>query len=119
MSLVHWRARDSLLHPLTGKSRTAAITLIKGKMEEVVLPVDKVDIISLSLGTSVGWLDNTPIQIYQDYLATIGVHIVAAAGNERTEGLFYSEQPAAGLLTNAVGATYATPVFCQAKVNPD
>lgn len=45
MSLVRWRARDSLLHPLTGKSRTAAITLIKGKMEEVVLPVDKVDII--------------------------------------------------------------------------
>ena len=45
MSLVRWRARDSLLHPLTGKPRTAAITLIKGKMEEVVLPVDKVDII--------------------------------------------------------------------------
>ena len=45
VSLVRWRARDSLLHPLTGKPRTAAITLIKGKMEEVVLPVDKVDII--------------------------------------------------------------------------
>lgn len=72
--------------------------------------VDKVDIISLSLGSSVGWLDNSPIQIYQDYLATIGVHIVAAAGNERTEGLFYSEQPAAGLLTNAVGATYDAAV---------
>ena len=83
--------------------------LVLAAVQRAVL-VDKVDIISLSLGSSVGWLDNTPIQIYQDYLATIGVHIVAAAGNERTEGLFYSEQPAAGLLTNAVGATYDTSV---------
>lgn len=81
--------------------------LVLAAVQRAVL-VDKVDIISLSLGSSVGWLNNSPIQIYQDYLATIGVHIVAAAGNERTEGLFYSEQPAAGLLTNAVGATDPT-----------
>lgn len=92
--------------------------LVLAAVQRAVL-VDKVDIISLSLGTSVGWLDNTPIQIYQDYLATVGVHIVAAAGNERTEGLFYSEQPAAGLLTNAVGGTYATPVlFFGGRNNP-
>ncbi|GAA5984107.1 hypothetical protein JCM10908_006053 [Rhodotorula pacifica] len=67
--------------------------------------VDKVDIVTMSLGSAVGWLDNTPIQIYQDYLATIGVHVVASAGNDRVEGAFFSEGPAAGLVTNAVGAT--------------
>ncbi|POY75116.1 hypothetical protein BMF94_1746 [Rhodotorula taiwanensis] len=74
--------------------------------------VDNCDIINLSLGSAVGWLDNTAIQIYQDYLATVGVQVVASAGNDRVEGPFFSESPAAGLTTNAVGAT--DPVYLPA-----
>ncbi|BGP55847.1 hypothetical protein JCM8202v2_003454 [Rhodotorula sphaerocarpa] len=66
--------------------------------------VDHVDIVSLSLGGAVGWLDDTAVQIYQNFLATVGVQVVAAAGNDRSEGPFFSESPAAGLLTNAVAS---------------
>lgn len=68
--------------------------------------VDHVDIVSLSLGGAVGWLDDTAVQIYQNFLATVGVQVVAAAGNDRSEGPFFSESPAAGLLTNAVASVY-------------
>ncbi|GAA6050305.1 hypothetical protein JCM3770_002954 [Rhodotorula araucariae] len=66
---------------------------------------DGVDVINISLGSVVSWLADSPTQIIAEYLATQGVAVVAAAGNDRTEGLFFASAPAAGLSTIAVGAT--------------
>jgi len=66
---------------------------------------DGVDVINVSLGSVVSWTNNSPTQIMAEYLASQGVAVVASAGNDRTEGLFFAEGPAAGLATTAVGAT--------------
>ncbi|BGP48624.1 hypothetical protein JCM10450v2_004500 [Rhodotorula kratochvilovae] len=66
---------------------------------------DGVDVINISLGSVVSWLDNSPTQIVAEYLASQGVAVIAAAGNDRTEGLFFAAAPAAGRSIIAVGAT--------------
>ncbi|GAA5897987.1 hypothetical protein JCM8208_003218 [Rhodotorula glutinis] len=66
---------------------------------------DGADVINVSLGSVVSWTNNSPTQIMAEYLASQGVAVVASAGNDRTEGLFFAEGPAAGLATTAVGAT--------------
>jgi subtilisin family serine protease len=47
---------------------------------------DGVQIISMSIAGGVGWTDLTPSQILSEHLSSQGVHIVAAGGNEQTEG---------------------------------
>ncbi|GAA6003704.1 uncharacterized protein JCM10292_000694 [Rhodotorula paludigena] len=66
---------------------------------------EDVDVINISLGTPVGFLNNSVTQIIAEYLASRGVHVVASAGNDRTEGLFFSNAPAAGFSSTGVGAT--------------
>lgn len=67
---------------------------------------DDVDVINVSLGSVVSWINNSPTQIVAEYLATQGIAVVASAGNDRTEGLFFAAGPAAGVATLAVGATW-------------
>lgn len=46
-----------------------------------------VDVVSISIGGSVGWLDVTPTQVVIDYLTeTKGINVVVAMGNDGSEG---------------------------------
>ncbi|GAA5967711.1 hypothetical protein JCM11641_005742 [Rhodosporidiobolus odoratus] len=65
---------------------------------------DGADVISMSIAGGVGWLDITPSQILAEYLGTQNVHVIAAGGNERTEGLFFTDTPAATMQGTIVGA---------------
>ncbi|GAA5999830.1 hypothetical protein JCM10207_005930 [Rhodosporidiobolus poonsookiae] len=65
---------------------------------------DGVQVASLSLGSGIGWLDLTPSQVIIDYLAGQGMHIAVAGGNERSEGLFFTDYPAATVQGTAVGS---------------
>ncbi|GAA5820677.1 hypothetical protein JCM11251_003108 [Rhodosporidiobolus azoricus] len=67
-----------------------------------------VQVISMSIAGGVGWLDLTPSQIMSEYLSSQGVHVVAAGGNERTEGLFFADSPAATVQGTVVGAADTT-----------
>ncbi|GEM09984.1 subtilisin-like protease [Rhodotorula toruloides] len=69
---------------------------------------DKVNVVSMSLGSSVGWLDDSPVQIMASYLGSKGIHVVASVGNERNEGLFAADQPAASILGTGVGGVDPT-----------
>lgn len=60
----------------------------------------------MSLGSSVGWLDDSPVQIMASYLGSKGIHVVASVGNERNEGLFAADQPAASRIGTGVGGVY-------------
>jgi hypothetical protein len=72
---------------------------------------DNVNIVTMSLGSSVGWLDDSPTQIMATYLATKGIHVLASDGNERTEGLFFADQPAASRTGTAVGSVCVSAHF--------
>ncbi|GAA5924678.1 hypothetical protein JCM10213_000413 [Rhodosporidiobolus nylandii] len=63
-----------------------------------------VNVVSMSIAGGVGWLDVTPSQIVVEYLSSQGVHVVAAGGNERTEGLFTTDEPGATVQGTVVGA---------------
>ncbi|GAA5902564.1 hypothetical protein JCM6882_009318 [Rhodosporidiobolus microsporus] len=67
-----------------------------------------VQVISLSIAGGVGWLDLTPSQIMTEYLSSQGVHVIAGGGNERTEGLFFADAPAATVQGTVVGAVDTT-----------
>ncbi|GAA5865737.1 hypothetical protein JCM8547_002761 [Rhodosporidiobolus lusitaniae] len=71
------------------------------------------DVISMSIAGGIGWTDLNPSQILTEYLSKQGVHVVAAGGNERTEGLFFTDTPAATKLGTVVGAVDTTyyPAF--------
>ncbi|GAA5939392.1 uncharacterized protein JCM15063_004509 [Sporobolomyces koalae] len=65
---------------------------------------ENVDILSLSIAGGVGWLDNSPSQIITEYLTAKGIHVVVASGNDGTEGLFFSDSPAATIGGTSVGS---------------
>ncbi|GAA5857730.1 hypothetical protein JCM1840_000887 [Sporobolomyces johnsonii] len=65
---------------------------------------DGANIISMSLAGGVGWLDVTPSQILTEYLTAQGVHVLAANGNEGTEGMFFTDTPAATIGGTSVGS---------------
>ncbi|BGP32519.1 hypothetical protein JCM10296v2_004300 [Rhodotorula toruloides] len=69
---------------------------------------DNVNIVTMSLGSSVGWLDDSPVQIMANYLGSKGIHVVASVGNERNEGLFAADQPAASRIGTGVGGVDPT-----------
>lgn len=56
---------------------------------------DNADIISMSLGGNAGWIDASPLQQLVNTLADENIVVVSAAGNERSEGLFWASAPAA------------------------
>ena len=71
---------------------------------------DGVDIISMSLAGPNGWSEDPHIVI-ADRLASKGVIIVAAAGNDGVDGLFYSSHPGAGQNVISVGSVDNTAYF--------
>ncbi|GAA6060992.1 hypothetical protein JCM10212_000678 [Sporobolomyces blumeae] len=56
---------------------------------------DKCDIVSLSLGGSAGWLDQSPSQTIVEKMNRMGIFTTISAGNDRSEGLFFANGPAA------------------------
>jgi len=55
---------------------------------------DGCDIISMSIVSGGGWLKASPSEVLIDELTAKGVVFSIAAGNDRAEGLFFSEEPA-------------------------
>ncbi|CEQ43168.1 SPOSA6832_05076, partial [Sporobolomyces salmonicolor] len=79
---------------------------------------DGANVISMSLAGGVGWLDVTPSQILTEYLTAQGVHVLAANGNEGTEGMFFTDSPAATIGGTSVGSVdveyypaYSAPIL--------
>lgn len=55
---------------------------------------DGCNVISLSLGMGIGWLEATPSQILLDYLVNVEKrHIFNANGNEGSEGKYRTAEP--------------------------
>ncbi|KDE02645.1 hypothetical protein MVLG_06804 [Microbotryum lychnidis-dioicae p1A1 Lamole] len=57
-------------------------------------PQDKPDIISMSLGAPNSWSNSGAQEYVLNKLIAKGIHVVAAAGNEQIEGMFFASQPA-------------------------
>ncbi|ORY84132.1 peptidase S8/S53 domain-containing protein [Leucosporidium creatinivorum] len=69
---------------------------------------DGCNIVSLSLGSSGGWVDSDPSSVLVAKLNSLGVVTTVSAGNERTEGLFWTDAPAATLTGISVGSVDVT-----------
>ncbi|GAA6041120.1 hypothetical protein JCM8097_004125 [Rhodosporidiobolus ruineniae] len=79
--------------------------IVKGMMRALQ---DGAQVVSISIAGGQGWIDTSPSQVVADYLASQGVHVIMAAGNERTEGAFFADGPAATYGGTAVGAVDTT-----------
>ncbi|GAA5925680.1 uncharacterized protein JCM15063_005088 [Sporobolomyces koalae] len=69
---------------------------------------DKCDIVSLSLGGSAGWLDQSPSQSIVERMNAQGIITTVSAGNDESEGLFYANGPAATRTGLSVGSVDVT-----------
>ncbi|GAA6020873.1 hypothetical protein JCM11491_000015 [Sporobolomyces phaffii] len=69
---------------------------------------DKCDIVSLSLGGSAGWLDQSPSQTIVERMNAMGIVTTISAGNDQSEGLFYANGPAATTTGISVGSVDVT-----------
>lgn len=67
---------------------------------------DKCDIVTLSLGGSAGWLDQSPSQTIVERMNAMGIITTVSAGNDQSEGLFYANGPAATRTGISVGSVY-------------
>ncbi|GAA5857877.1 hypothetical protein JCM1840_000947 [Sporobolomyces johnsonii] len=65
---------------------------------------DDCDIVTLSLGGSAGWLEQSPSQVVVERLNSMGIVTTVSAGNDRAEGLFFADGPAATTSGIAVGS---------------
>lgn len=65
---------------------------------------DGCNVINLSLGSSGGWVDADPSSVLVAKLNGLGVVTAVSAGNERSEGLFWTDAPAATLTGISVGS---------------
>ncbi|SCV72222.1 BQ2448_4916 [Microbotryum intermedium] len=65
---------------------------------------DRADVINMSLGGPVGWLDGSPTQALVERLNAKGIVTMSAAGNEQAEGMFFAEFPAASRTGVAVAS---------------
>ncbi|BGP16666.1 hypothetical protein JCM10213v2_004668 [Rhodosporidiobolus nylandii] len=66
---------------------------------------DNCDVISMSLGSNVGWLGASPSQVVVERLTkSEGRTVVVSAGNDRAEGLFFASSPASGTESISVGS---------------
>jgi hypothetical protein len=65
---------------------------------------DGCHIVSLSLGSAGGWVDGDPLAILVAKLNGLGIVTTISAGNERTEGLFWTDSPAATATGISVGS---------------
>lgn len=73
---------------------------------------DGCDVISLSLGSNQGWLGASPSQIVAERLESMeGRVVVVSAGNDRAEGLFFANSPAATTGGISVGSVYVACPF--------
>ena len=64
---------------------------------------DGVDIISMSIGGTLGWSED-PTAVVASRLASRGVVVSFAAGNNGSSGLFEASSPATGLDAISVGS---------------
>ncbi|GAA5865696.1 hypothetical protein JCM8547_002753 [Rhodosporidiobolus lusitaniae] len=75
---------------------------------------DDCDVISMSLGSSAGWLGASPSQVVVERLVREeGRNMVVSAGNDRAEGLFFANGPSAtegGISVGSVDVT-TLPAF--------
>ncbi|GAA5989001.1 hypothetical protein JCM5350_001746 [Sporobolomyces pararoseus] len=69
---------------------------------------DNCDIVSLSLGGSAGWLDQSPSQTIVERMNNMGIVTTISAGNDRSEGLFYANGPSATRTGISVGSVDVT-----------
>ncbi|GAA6041140.1 hypothetical protein JCM8097_004135 [Rhodosporidiobolus ruineniae] len=70
---------------------------------------DDCDVISMSLGGPVGWLDASPSQVLVERLTSEeGRVVVVSAGNDRAEGLFFANGPASTTQGISVGSVDVT-----------
>lgn len=69
---------------------------------------DKCDIVTLSLGGSAGWLDQSPSQTIVERMNAMGIITTVSAGNDQSEGLFYANGPAATRTGISVGSVDVT-----------
>ncbi|GAA5902544.1 hypothetical protein JCM6882_009312 [Rhodosporidiobolus microsporus] len=70
---------------------------------------DDCDVVSLSLGSNVGWLDASPSQLLVDRMTQQeGRVVVVSAGNDQAEGLFFANSPAATVSGISVGSVDVT-----------
>ncbi|KDE09331.1 hypothetical protein MVLG_00647 [Microbotryum lychnidis-dioicae p1A1 Lamole] len=65
---------------------------------------DRANVINMSLGGPVGWLDGSPTQALVERLNAKGIVTMSAAGNEQSEGMFFAEFPAASRTGVAVAS---------------
>jgi len=72
---------------------------------------DKCDIVTLSLGGSAGWLDQSPSQTIVERMNGMGIITTVSAGNDQSEGLFYANGPAATRTGISVGSVYVQVFF--------
>lgn len=72
---------------------------------------DKCDIVTLSLGGSAGWLDQSPSQTIVERMNGMGIITTVSAGNDQSEGLFYANGPAATRTGISVGSVYVQLFF--------
>ena len=64
---------------------------------------DKVDIITMSLGSVLGWSEYG-MDVIASRIAAQGVFVSVAAGNDGSDGMMNAETPASGLNVAAVGS---------------
>ncbi|GAA5893796.1 uncharacterized protein JCM6883_003638 [Sporobolomyces salmoneus] len=65
---------------------------------------DNCDVVSLSLGGSAGWLDQSPSQTIIERMNKMGIFTTVSAGNDRSEGLWYANGPASTRTGISVGS---------------
>ncbi|GAA5967745.1 hypothetical protein JCM11641_005753 [Rhodosporidiobolus odoratus] len=82
---------------------------------------DDCDVISMSLGSNIGWLGASPSQVVVERLVKKeGRVVVVSAGNDRAEGLFFGSGPAsteAGISVGSVDAA-TLPAYPLTSVSP-
>ncbi|CEQ39583.1 SPOSA6832_01108, partial [Sporobolomyces salmonicolor] len=82
---------------------------LMGRRDQVVdallqAATDACDIVTLSLGGSAGWLEQSPSQVVVERLNAMGIVTTVSAGNDQAEGLFFADGPAATTSGISVGS---------------
>ncbi|SCV67314.1 BQ2448_5960 [Microbotryum intermedium] len=73
-------------------------------------PQDKPDVISMSLGGPGGWSDSGAQEYVVNKLIAKGIHVVAAAGNEQIEGMFFASDPSSARNAMSIASVDVTVV---------
>lgn len=97
---------DVVGHTFDFTARKRFSPLARSQVVEALMKAyqDGCNVISLSLGSSGGWVYADPSSVLVTKLNGLGIVTTISAGNERTEGLFWTDAPAATATGISVGS---------------